>query len=70
LPFEQWQVAPYIYGGFGRQWQHVGQWTGHIGGGVEWRATPEMGVFFDVRQVAADKTRDFTLYRLGVRFGF
>jgi len=63
-------VAPYVFGGGGRQFDPVTQWTWDAGAGLEWRFAPHVGVFVDGRYVFADKTKDFGLGRLGFRFGF
>jgi hypothetical protein len=63
-------VAPYIFGGGGRQFDPVIQWTWDAGGGIEWRFAPHVGVFVDARYVWADDTKDYGLGRLGLRFGF
>ena len=68
FPLSSLSIDPYVYAGFGRQWRDNIQWTGHIGAGAEYRWSGRTGVFFDIREVFADK--DFTLLRLGVRFGF
>lgn len=63
-------AAPYGFAGFGRQWDHAAQWSGHIGAGVEFRMNVHTGVFLDGRWVIADRTSDYALWRLGLRFGF
>ena len=61
-------LAPYAFGGFGRQWDHAAQWLGYIGGGLEYRLNPLTGAFVDVREVFADRTRDYEMVRFGFRF--
>jgi hypothetical protein len=63
-------VAPYAFGGAGRQFDPVIQWTWDAGGGIEWRFTPHAGIFLDARYVWCDDTEDYGLARLGVKFGF
>jgi len=63
-------LAPYAFGGFGRQWDHAAQWSGHIGAGVEFRLNVHTGVFLDGRRVFEDRTSDYALWRLGFRVGF
>jgi hypothetical protein len=63
-------VAPYIFGGGGRQLDPVYQWTLDAGAGLEWRFVSHVGVFLDGRYVWADKTKDYGLGRVGLRFGF
>jgi hypothetical protein len=70
FPLGESGVALYGLGGGGRQFDPVIQWTLDAGGGVEWRFLPHVGVFVDARYVWADKTKDYGLGRLGVKFGF
>lgn len=70
-PIEKWSLAPYAFVGFGRQFHDdPAQWMFHIGGGLDYRLNPKTGVFVDVRQTMPDVSRDFVLWRLGVRFKF
>jgi len=70
LPIAETGLAPYVFGGGGRQFDPIYQWTLDAGGGLEWRFSPHVGVFVDARYVWADKTKDYGLGRLGLRFGF
>ena len=63
-------LAPYLFGGGGRQTEPVWQWTGHAGVGVEYRFNPVTGIFVDGRYVWVDKTPDELLLRAGLRFVF
>ena len=63
-------LAPYAFLGVGRQWEHAAQWTGHFGGGVEYRFNPRTGFFVDVRRVFAAETADYTVVRFGFRLAF
>lgn len=67
-PFGAPGLAPYVFAGFGRQWDHAAQWLGHVGAGVEYRLNPETGIFVDAREVFAAKTDDYILVRFGFRF--
>jgi hypothetical protein len=69
-PLESVPVAPYVFAGFGRQWWDTAQWTTHLGIGVEYRCVERTAIFFDAREVFADKSRDLGLFRLGVRINF
>ena len=69
-PISDTGFAPYGFAGFGRQWEHAAQWTGHIGLGLEFRVNTHTGLFLDGRRVFADTTSDYALWRLGLRFGF
>jgi hypothetical protein len=69
--FSQLQtLTPYAYAGFGRQWAHAAQWTGHFGGGAEYNLGSSKSIFADARLVLPDKTDNYTVVRVGVRFGF
>ena len=63
-------LAPYGFAGFGRQWEYAPQWTGHLGAGAEFRFNRKTGVFLDVRGVFPDRTKEYALWRAGVRLGF
>jgi hypothetical protein len=63
-------LSPYIFGGGGYQWL-PGQTTYEDGGaGLEFRFTPMIGIFADARFVTADKTSNYGMGRLGVKFSF
>lgn len=70
LPIGNIGLAPYIFGGGGRQCDPLYQWTLDAGAGLEWRVASRVGIFVDARYVWADKTRDYGLGRLGLKFGF
>jgi hypothetical protein len=70
LPIGNSGVAPYIFGGAGRQFDPAVQWTYDAGAGVEWRFAPHVGVFVDGRFVWCEETRDYGMGRLGLRVGF
>ena len=63
-------LAPYLFGGGGRQTEPVWQWTGHAGVGLEYRFNPVTGIFADGRYMWVDKTADEIQFRAGVRFVF
>lgn len=69
-PIEKYNIAPYVFGGFGRQFHDIAQWTTDVGAGVDFRLNRSTGLFLDVRQNFPDVSDDFTMWRLGVRFGF
>jgi hypothetical protein len=68
-PMEEIHTAPYLFGGGGRDFDDS-QWTGHIGGGLEYRLNSEAGVFVDVRETFVEQDRDYMLFRVGMRLGF
>lgn len=70
MPIGNSGLAPYVYGGGGRQTDPTWQWTGHAGVGLEYRFNPVTGIFADARYIWVDKTPDEILFRAGVRFVF
>jgi hypothetical protein len=69
-PIQAAGVAPYIFGGGGRQWRDIPQWSKHAGGGLEFRINHYTGIFADGRYVWPEETRDYVLLRGGLRVGF
>jgi len=67
-PLPDLSLAPYGFAGFGRQWEHDPRWTGHIGGGAEYRFNTNTGIFLDGRGVFDGHA--YALWRLGFRFAF
>ena len=63
-------VALYGFGGGGRQFKDVAQYTYHGGAGLEFKCCSHLGLFVDGRRVFPDKTKDYTLARAGVSIGF
>ena len=70
VPLGQTGLAPYGFGGGGRQWKFVPQWTAHAGGGLELKLNPYTGIFGDWRRVFPETTGDYHLVRAGLRVGF
>jgi hypothetical protein len=70
FPFDAVRLAPYAFGGGGYQFDPIEQAFGHLGAGLEFRFNRNAGVFADLRYVFTDKSEDFGLGRLGVRFWF
>jgi hypothetical protein len=70
IPIESLHLAPYAFGGGGREFRYTSQWTLHAGAGIEFRLNPHTGLFADGRRVFADKTGDYTLIRAGLRVAF
>src|ERR1051325_10294004 len=52
-------LAPYAFGGGGREFKYLTQWTFHGGGGLEFRFNPYTGIFGDARRVFSDRSSDF-----------
>ena len=65
-------VAPYGFGGGGREFKYLTQWTYHGGGGLELRINRYTGIFGDGRRVFSDRTSalDYWLVRGGLRLSF
>lgn len=70
FPFEAIGLAPYLFGGGGRQFDATELWFGQAGAGLEFRFTQKWGLFTDARYVLTDGTRNYGLGRLGVRLKF
>jgi len=70
LPDQFSRLAIYGFGGGGRQFKDIPQFTWHGGGGVEFKINRHVGLFADAREVFPDKTPDYTLVRAGVSVGF
>jgi hypothetical protein len=76
FPISRSYVAPYVFAGFGRQWEHEPRWTGDFGGGIEYRLSrqirpdlvPQVGLFADVRGVFPTEAGNFAVLRFGIRF--
>jgi hypothetical protein len=65
-------LAPYIFGGGGRQFKYFPEYTWHGGGGFEFKFNRWTGLFADARYVFAtkDDLPDSILARLGISVGF
>ncbi len=70
FPLGQGGFAPYAFGGGGHQFEGAKAWFVQAGGGVEYRFTPRIGTFMDVRFVLPDETKYYGVGRLGVRLAF
>jgi hypothetical protein len=70
IPLGQSGFAPYIFGGGGHQFDMTKLWFGQFGGGMEYRFTPNVGIFVDARAVVPNETRYYGVARLGMRFAF
>ena len=64
----EWNLAAYGFAGGGREWEHAPQWLGHLGIGLEFRFTPNLAAFSDIRGVFPIETASHALFRFGVRF--
>lgn len=69
-PIENCGLAPYAFVGVGYDAEPKEQGTAHGGAGLEYRFTPNWGVFTDGRYVAAWDTNDYVQIRTGVRYAF
>jgi outer membrane protein W len=71
FPFETAQLAPYVFGGGGRQFDPNEISFGQIGAGLEVRVNPRWAIFTDVRYMFMEKgADDIGLGRLGLRLAF
>ncbi|MDB6173457.1 MAG: hypothetical protein JWL59_2768 [Chthoniobacteraceae bacterium] len=62
--------APYAFAGGGVETDGTTSGTYHAGGGLEWRATHQFGIFAEGRYTWAAQNNDAAQARLGVRFAF
>jgi hypothetical protein len=70
FPIEPTGLAPYIFGGGGRN-TSVWQWTAHVGAGLEFRFNPGTGIFADARYIWGEHvSADALMLRGGLRFAF
>src|SRR5258708_26856601 len=63
-------LAPYAFGGGGREFKYVTQWTFHGGGRLELPFDRHTHIFSDGRPVIPDTLPDYTLSGAGVRLSF
>jgi hypothetical protein len=70
LPLGSSGFAPYAFGGGGRQFDGAEAWFAQLGAGIEYRFTPQLGLFLDARGVLPEETKYYGVVRLGLRFAF
>jgi len=70
FPLAEYNVAPYLFTGLGRQWEHAPQWVFHFGGGAEYRLRQELAGFADLRGVFPVDTDPYIMLRIGIRLRF
>ena len=70
LPVESICVSPYVFGGGGYEVDGKGFGTAHAGGGIEYRATRNIGIFGEGRYTWGEDDRNSAQARVGVRFVF
>lgn len=63
-------LAPYAFGGIGRQWRYAAQWMGDVGAGIEYRFALKTSVFTDIRGVFPGNTSNYATWRFGFRLVF
>ena len=73
-PISTWNLAPYLMVGGGASWGTASQGDGNVGGGVEHRVTPNIGLFADCRWLYGGSSSvgqlSYALPRVGLRFAF
>lgn len=69
FPICKWNIAPYSMIGVGAAWDGKGVAYGNVGGGLEYRATKNLGLFVDSRYFYGG-TGNVTNFRAGVRWAF
>lgn len=70
LPLAETGFAPYGFVGVGRQFDLGEAWFAQLGGGLEYRFTPRVGLFTDLRLAVPHETKYYGVARLGLRFAF
>ncbi|HTI71040.1 MAG TPA: outer membrane beta-barrel protein [Candidatus Limnocylindria bacterium] len=70
LPIGESGLAPYAFAGVGYQFDRLEQCFGQLGVGVEVRFHENWSIFTDARYVVANRTDNYGLGRIGVRFVF
>jgi hypothetical protein len=70
VPLGQSGFAPYAYGGGGYQFDPAKVGFIQAGAGMEFRFTPNIGIFVDARYVVPDRTKYYGVGRAGLRFSF
>jgi hypothetical protein len=70
FPLGESGFAPYLIGGGGYQFDTAHAWFAQGGAGIEFRFTPQVGIFTDARLVVPEKTKYYGVARLGMRFAF
>jgi hypothetical protein len=70
LPIETVHLAPYVFGGGGRQFDPVYAWFGQAGVGLDIRVTRHWGFFADARYVMPQHIDNFGVGRVGLRIAF
>ena len=68
FPLGQSGFAPYGFGGAGHGFDPIVHTSAHAGAGIEYRFSPNIGIFTDARYVWTDRMGNYGLGRLGVRF--
>lgn len=63
-------IAPYAFGGGGLSFDDTTVGTWHAGGGLEWRATHQLGIFTEGRYTWGAEANQATQVRAGVRVVF
>jgi hypothetical protein len=70
-PLDSIHLAPYAMIGGGATWGNFrGQGNGNLGGGLEYRISPNIGTFIDCRYLYGNKGLNESLSRIGLRFAF
>jgi len=70
LPLGESGFAPYVYLGGGRQFDPIELSFAQAGAGLEFRFSPNVGLFLDGRYVLTDGAEDHGLARVGLRLAF
>jgi hypothetical protein len=70
LPIDKAHLAPYIFGGFGGQFDPRTDWVADAGAGLDFRFNHYTALFIDGRYIWVNNQPDYALFRAGLRFSF
>jgi opacity protein-like surface antigen len=71
LPIGKTGLAPYVFGGGGHRFDPADRWFAQVGAGLEFRFTPNVGIFADGRYVIIEQgTPNYGVGRAGLRLSF
>ncbi len=70
LPIGETGLAPYVFGGGGHLFVPVATNFGHAGAGLEFRFTPNVGLFTDGRWIFTENIGNYGMGRAGLRIAF
>ena len=70
FPLGESGLSPYLFAGGGHQFEPQEAGFAHGGAGLEFRFTPNIGIFTDARWVSTDRIGNYGMARAGLRLAF